>query len=103
MHGTHLLLVVLSLEHMTDTVCTHGFTLQNLTGIKGLSEAKVDKICEAAEKLLVCFSYSFFIDSGSELLCHQFSVIQSSEVCVQFGFQNQGFMTGSDLLIKVRK
>lgn len=26
---------------------------QNLTGIKGLSEAKVDKICEAAEKLVV--------------------------------------------------
>jgi len=24
-----------------------------LTGIKGLSEAKVDKICEAAEKLVV--------------------------------------------------
>ena len=26
---------------------------QNLTGIKGLSEAKVDKICEAAEKIVV--------------------------------------------------
>ncbi|CAL4896944.1 unnamed protein product [Urochloa decumbens] len=36
-----------------------------LTGIKGLSEAKVDKICEAAKKLL-----------------------------------SQGFMTGSDLLLK---
>ncbi|XP_066325371.1 meiotic recombination protein DMC1 homolog B-like [Miscanthus floridulus] len=40
-------------------------TKKNLTGIKGLSEAKVDKICEAAEKLL-----------------------------------NQGFMTGTDLLLK---
>ncbi|KAM0838845.1 hypothetical protein ACQ4PT_060702 [Festuca glaucescens] len=40
-------------------------TKKSLTGIKGLSEAKVDKICEAAEKLLT-----------------------------------QGFMTGSDLLIK---
>ncbi|KAG2568160.1 hypothetical protein PVAP13_7NG295924 [Panicum virgatum] len=40
---------------------------ESLTGIKGLSEAKVDKICEAAEKLL-----------------------------------SQGFMTGSDLLLKVR-
>ncbi|PRQ36595.1 putative DNA recombination/repair protein RadA [Rosa chinensis] len=29
---------------------------QNLTGIKGLSEAKVDKICEAAEKI-VNFGY----------------------------------------------
>ncbi|GKA45819.1 polyubiquitin 11 [Tanacetum coccineum] len=28
-------------------------TKKNLTGIKGLSEAKVDKICEAAEKLVV--------------------------------------------------
>lgn len=27
--------------------------MQHLTGIKGLSEAKVDKICEAAEKLVV--------------------------------------------------
>lgn len=27
--------------------------LQSLTGIKGLSEAKVDKICEAAEKIVV--------------------------------------------------
>nr|CAB3490895.1 unnamed protein product [Digitaria exilis] len=43
-------------------------TKKSLTGIKGLSEAKVDKICEAAEKLL-----------------------------------SQGFMTGSDLLLKVRK
>ncbi|KAM0839135.1 hypothetical protein ACQ4PT_060509 [Festuca glaucescens] len=41
-------------------------TKKSLTGIKGLSEAKVDKICEAAEKLL-----------------------------------SQGFMTGSDLLIKM--
>ncbi|GJN28874.1 hypothetical protein PR202_gb17046 [Eleusine coracana subsp. coracana] len=40
-------------------------TKKSLTGIKGLSEAKVEKICEAAEKLL-----------------------------------SQGFMTGSDLLIK---
>ncbi|RCV36475.1 hypothetical protein SETIT_7G322200v2 [Setaria italica] len=40
-------------------------TKKSLTGIKGLSEAKVDKICEAAEKLL-----------------------------------SQGFMTGSDLLLK---
>jgi hypothetical protein len=37
-----------------------------------------------------------------KLLCHQFCVIQSSEICMQFGFQTQGFMTGSDLLIKVR-
>ncbi|KAL5205779.1 hypothetical protein ABZP36_033988 [Zizania latifolia] len=29
-------------------------TKKSLTGIKGLSEAKVDKICEAAEKLVVC-------------------------------------------------
>jgi hypothetical protein len=33
--------------------------LQSLTGIKGLSEAKVDKICEAAEKLLVILYIDF--------------------------------------------
>jgi hypothetical protein len=38
---------------MTDAVSIYVFILQSLTGIKGLSEAKVDKICEAAEKLLV--------------------------------------------------
>lgn len=31
---------------------------QNLTGIKGLSEAKVEKICEAAEKIVVDDLYS---------------------------------------------
>lgn len=42
-----------------ELLCTstlHDFVTcfsQNLTGIKGLSEAKVDKICEAAEKLVV--------------------------------------------------
>ncbi|KAM0838847.1 hypothetical protein ACQ4PT_060702 [Festuca glaucescens] len=64
-------------QHMADIVSIYVFISQSLTGIKGLSEAKVDKICEAAEKLL------------------------SSEICMQFGFQTQGFMTGSDLLIKM--
>jgi hypothetical protein len=49
----YLFLVVLSLQYMTHTVSVHGYIPQSLTGIKGLSEAKVDKICEAAEKLLV--------------------------------------------------
>jgi len=31
--------------------------MQNLTGIKGLSEAKVDKICEAAEKIVVSLTF----------------------------------------------
>jgi len=39
-------------------------TLQSLTGIKGLSEAKVDKICEAAEKLLVR-SFEFILPKTS--------------------------------------
>ncbi|KAL0899302.1 hypothetical protein Bca101_083263 [Brassica carinata] len=38
-------------------------TKKNLTGIKGLSEAKVDKICEAAEKI-VNFGYM----TGSDAL-----------------------------------
>lgn len=34
---------------------------QSLTGIKGLSEAKVDKICEAVEKIVVSISVSILI------------------------------------------
>lgn len=37
-----------------------GRLVQSLTSIKGLSDAKVDKICEAAEKLVVkklCISF----------------------------------------------
>ncbi|OAY76074.1 Meiotic recombination protein DMC, partial [Ananas comosus] len=44
---------------------------QSLTGIKGLSEAKVDKICEAAEKL-VNMGYV----TGSDLLLRRKSVIR---------------------------
>ena len=38
--------------------------MQSLTGIKGLSEAKVEKICEAAEKLLVR-SFEFILPKTS--------------------------------------
>ena len=38
----------------SDSACVDfSFFFQNLTGIEGLSEAKVDKICEAAEKIVV--------------------------------------------------
>ncbi|PIA31627.1 hypothetical protein AQUCO_04900138v1 [Aquilegia coerulea] len=46
-------------------------TKKNLTGIKGLSEAKVDKICEAAEKL-VNFGYV----TGSDVLLRRKSVVK---------------------------
>ncbi|KAL5702915.1 Meiotic recombination protein dmc1 [Ranunculus cassubicifolius] len=46
-------------------------TKKHLTGIKGLSEAKVDKICEAAEKL-VNFGYV----TGSDVLLRRKSVIR---------------------------
>ncbi|KAL1084185.1 hypothetical protein V6Z11_D09G248600 [Gossypium hirsutum] len=46
-------------------------TKKNLTGIKGLSEAKVDKICEAAEKI-VNFGYI----TGSDALLRRKSVIR---------------------------
>ena len=58
--------VVPSIQHITDVVSMYGFISQSLTGIKGLSEAKVDKICEAAEKLLVYSVILFCIDAGSE-------------------------------------
>ncbi|KAH7522245.1 hypothetical protein FEM48_Zijuj07G0118000 [Ziziphus jujuba var. spinosa] len=46
-------------------------TKKNLTGIKGLSEAKVDKICEAAEKI-VNFGYI----TGSDALLKRKSVVR---------------------------
>ncbi|XP_021608701.1 meiotic recombination protein DMC1 homolog isoform X2 [Manihot esculenta] len=46
-------------------------TKKNLTGIKGLSEAKVDKICEAAEKI-VNFGYI----TGSDALLRRKAVIR---------------------------
>ncbi|PNY04123.1 meiotic recombination protein DMC1 [Trifolium pratense] len=46
-------------------------TKKNLTGIKGLSEAKVDKICEAAEKLV----NSGYI-TGSDALLKRKSVVR---------------------------
>ncbi|OIW06640.1 hypothetical protein TanjilG_04034, partial [Lupinus angustifolius] len=46
-------------------------TKKNLTGIKGLSEAKVDKICEAAEKI-VNFGYI----TGSDMLLKRKSVVR---------------------------
>ncbi|PPD70934.1 hypothetical protein GOBAR_DD32185 [Gossypium barbadense] len=45
-------------------------TKKNLTGIKGLSEAKVDKICEAAEKI------NFGYITGSDALLKRKSVIR---------------------------
>ncbi|KAK8684722.1 hypothetical protein V6N13_040738 [Hibiscus sabdariffa] len=47
------------------------YTKKNLTGIKGLSEAKVEKICEAAEKI-VNFGYI----TGSDALLRRKSVIR---------------------------
>ncbi|PWZ21264.1 Meiotic recombination protein DMC1 [Zea mays] len=46
-------------------------TKKNLTGIKGLSEAKVDKICEPAEKLL---NQGFM--TGNDLLLKRKSVVR---------------------------
>ncbi|KAI9123106.1 hypothetical protein K1719_005995 [Acacia pycnantha] len=46
-------------------------TKKHLTGIKGLSEAKVDKICEAADKL-VNFGYI----TGSDVLLKRKSVVR---------------------------
>ncbi|XP_022760185.1 meiotic recombination protein DMC1 homolog isoform X2 [Durio zibethinus] len=46
-------------------------TKKNLTGIRGLSEAKVDKICEAAEKIV---NYGYI--TGSDALLRRKSVIR---------------------------
>ena len=71
--------------------------LQHLTGIKGLSEAKVDKICEAAEKIVV--SGINFID----LVFFFFSQISEFYLLLFHGLfpQNVGYITGSDALLRV--
>lgn len=74
---------------------------QNLTGIKGLSEAKVDKICEAAEKIVVRIS---FPDCQNCQIPHHafifhFLHVLNSLFC--YSFQNFGYITGSDALLKV--
>ncbi|KAL1206739.1 Meiotic recombination-like protein [Cardamine amara subsp. amara] len=51
-------------------------TKKNLTGIKGLSEAKVDKICEAAEKV-VNFGYM----TGSDALLKRKQVVRITTGC----------------------
>lgn len=57
--------------------------MQHLTGIKGLSEAKVDKICEAAEKIVVrapLMHYKMSISPTENLLV-------VSHVCTIFFFR----------------
>lgn len=72
--------------------------VQNLTGIKGLSEAKVDKICEAAEKIVVRILFP-----AGQILNHAFVFhflhVVNSFFC--YSFQNFGYITGSDALLKV--
>jgi len=84
------------------------FFAQSLTGIKGLSEAKVDKICEAAEKIVVslslslslCLSFSIAFQAKEE-----FAINFDNSLVVLIGIeldQNFGYMTGSDALLRVR-
>lgn len=76
---------------------------QSLTGIKGLSEAKVDKICEAAEKLVVRSSHP-----SIQHLFNLCNLRRSSDtfdlhfVPLLSRSQNMGYVTGSDLLLRVR-
>ena len=70
------------------------FILQSLTGIKGLSEAKVDKICEAAEKIVVSVYYKFQFIRSYSYTVQVFMVL--------FLIQNFGYITGSDALLRVR-
>ncbi|KAJ6903535.1 meiotic recombination protein DMC1 [Populus alba x Populus x berolinensis] len=50
--------------------CDYLGSIQNMTGIKGLSEAKADKICEAAEKIV---NYGYI--NGSDALLKRKYVI----------------------------
>lgn len=71
--------------------------MQHLTGIKGLSEAKVDKICEAAEKIVVrapLMHYKNVHLTNRKSSCG-FSCMHN------FFLQNFGYITGSDALLRV--
>ena len=72
--------------------------------LQGLRACLKQRLIRSA-RLLKNFWYDCYhlcIDSGLQLLCHLCYAIESSEICILFDFQSQGFMTGSDLLIKVR-
>lgn len=71
--------------------------MQHLTGIKGLSEAKVDKICDAAEKIVVRAN---FVPCKNVHLC-QLKMLSWFLMYAQCCFQNFGYITGSDALLKV--
>ncbi|RWW30189.1 hypothetical protein GW17_00005246 [Ensete ventricosum] len=76
---------------------------QSLTGIKGLSEAKVDKICEAAEKLVVRSSHPSIQHFFN--LCNLWRSSDTFDLCfvpLPSRSQNMGYVTGSDLLLRVR-
>ncbi|KAL4573669.1 hypothetical protein LXL04_020483 [Taraxacum kok-saghyz] len=70
-------------------------TKKSLTAIKGLSEAKVDKICEVAERLVV-ITLLFIVIS----FLNDFILIELNCSLVPFPIQNFGYITGSDWLLK---
>ncbi|GAV83096.1 Rad51 domain-containing protein, partial [Cephalotus follicularis] len=57
-------------------------TKRNFTGIKGLSKAKVDEICEAAEKISSTIQYSDYL-----YLLRVFQLKRKSVVCITTGSQ----------------
>ncbi|KAJ9550457.1 hypothetical protein OSB04_014502 [Centaurea solstitialis] len=71
------------------------FYVTELDWDKGLSEAKVDKICEAAEKIVVTALF----------ICYKFQFVRYYSYTVQmfmvlFLIQNFGYITGSDALLR---
>lgn len=86
--------------------------MQNLTGIKGLSEAKVDKICEAAEKIVVnaqifhnlcdcVWSFILILNEHIEAFHTLALALVTLMLLFCFSFQNFGYITGSDALLRV--
>ncbi|KAK3040574.1 hypothetical protein RJ639_029020 [Escallonia herrerae] len=76
-------------------------TKKSLTSIKGLSEAKVDKICEAVEKIVVrasIFLFPISIRLRFFAFCLLFSFFSAH--CIAKISQNFGYITGSDALLK---
>jgi cellulose synthase/poly-beta-1,6-N-acetylglucosamine synthase-like glycosyltransferase len=98
--GTCMLVFICSICWTYDYCSNLWIVFQNLTGIKGLSEAKVDKIYEAAEKLLVWSFMLLLVTKPMQPVPYNVVSWNSLLVCLS---QNQGFMTGNYLLLKVWK
>ncbi len=112
--------IITTLPWQNVAHCESGLFVQSLCNIKGLSEAKVEKICEAAEKVVVSTldrspipgsSWSTWCSSelwlDPVLWVILFTTTDKLSIGIPaltdlFCWQNLGYVTGNEYLHKVR-